>query len=905
MSVPSTVKLSETTPADGPEASPAWHALSVDAVGTRVGVDPLRGLDHDDAARRLADAGPNELQDRPRRGVTAIFLGQFRDFMVIVLLAAAAVSGMIGDVGEAMGILAIVLLNAVLGAIPEYRADRAIEALRRMSAPQATTLRGGRWCAVPSPELVRGDIVQVEAGSVMPADLRLFEAQALETDESTLSGESVPVTKDSAVLDDASLAFFDRRNIAFRGSSVTHGRGRGIVIATGMLTETGRIAHLLGSVRATPLQRRLARFGRRLSVAILILCGVIFLAGLARGEPAGLMFLTAIALAVAAIPEALPAVVTIGLALGAKRMVALNALLRRLPAAEALGSVTYICTDKTGTLTLNRMHVEEMYRVGRDWTAELPGPESPGGDETAPILGLALALCNDTVASDDGYAGDPTEVALVEAAARFGYERATLDRRYPRIAELPFDSERKSMSTVHAMPDHGTMVLVKGAPERLLTCCDRQLGSHGEEPLDRERVLAEVARQAGEGRRVLAFAYRRLEARPDSLSADTVERELILVGLAALIDPPRPEARRSVELCRSAGIRPLMITGDHPATAAAIARRLGISPSHGAGGLAPEVLSGVDLTELAPGELEQRVSELSVFARVTPEQKIDIVQALQNRGELVAMTGDGVNDAPALRRADIGVAMGQKGTDVAREAADMVLLDDNFATIVSAVREGRRIFDNIRKFIRYTLTSNAGEIWTLFLAPFLGLPLPLLPVQILWINLVTDGLPGLALAVEPEERGLMARPPRSPDEAVFSHDMWRHVLLMGLLIGGLSLGAMWWSYHRGSENWRSVVFTVLTFCQLAQAMALRSERDSLFTQGVRSNLPLLGAVLLTVVLQLAVVYLPPLQVLFSTTGLTATELAVCCLVPAVVFAAVEAEKWSLRRHLPPCPSRQR
>jgi Ca2+-transporting ATPase len=663
--------------------------------------------------------------------------------------------------------------------------------------------------------------------------------------------------------------------MAFRGTLVTQGRGRGLVVATGMDTELGRIAHLLtGETRAaTPLQRRLGRFARRLALVILAACGVILVAGLLRGEPPLLMVMTAISLAVAAIPEALPAVVTISLALGARRMVRHNALIRRLPATETLGSVTYICADKTGTLTLNSMEAERFFIPGECHDRL---PDCGATDERWRSLILAMILNNDATALEDGWTGDPTEIALLRAAVSSGVAEALSGDRWPRVGELPFDATRKRMTTLHRT-DGQFVALTKGAPETVIPLC---------EPGSRDEALAESVRLAAEGYRVLAFAQREFTDRP--AVDESLETGLAFIGLVGLMDPERPEAPGAVAESRKAGIKPVMITGDHPATALAIARRLGIATG------TDEVLTGAQLHKLDDQDRSRRLPRITVYARMSPEQKIEIVRTLQEDGEFVAMTGDGVNDAPALKKANIGIAMGLKGTDVAREAADMVLLDDNFATIVAAVRAGRRIYDNIRKFVRYTMTSNTGEVLSLFIAPFVGLPLPLVPIQILWINLVTDGLPGLALTVEKGEAGLMKRPPRAPDEGIFARGLWQQALWMGTLIALLTLGTQAWAINAGSDHWQTMAFTVLTFSQLANALAVRTERESLFSIGLLSNRPLLATVLLSIGVQLAVIYVPALQKIFHTQALTAAELAVCLALPALVVVASEAEKWFVR-----------
>jgi len=740
----------------------------------------------------------------------------------------------------------------VIGFVQDYRAEQAIAALRRLSAASAKARRDGAVVVVPAASLVPGDLVQLEAGDVVPAELRLIESSQLRADESSLTGESQAVDKSTAALPPAGAALGDRLNMAYKGTLAVHGRALGLVVATGMDTELGRIAALLASAEdiRTPLQRRLARFGRQLSLAVLAICAIVFLAGLQRGEPALLMFLTAVSLAVAAIPEALPAVVTMTLALGARRMARAQALVRHLPSVETLGCVTVICADKTGTLTLNQMSAERFYADGAR-------RDSLEGVRQGPWRRLAemMALNNDAHGNRQGHLfGDPTETALYRAAHTAGVDVPALRQASERIAEQPFDAQRRRMLTVHRSADGSHRVLVKGAPEAVLSRC----AASAAEVVT--AALGEAETMAAEGLRVLAFASRRLEHLPADL--ESLEAGLEFAGLVGLLDPPRPEVLAAVAEARAAGITPVMLTGDHAMTAHAIARRLGIDHVH---------------------------------ARVSPEQKLEIVRRLQESGECVAVTGDGVNDAPALKQADIGVAMGRGGTDVAREAADLVLQDDNFATIVHAVREGRRIYDNIRRFVRYGLTTNSGEIWTLFLAPFLGLPLPLLPIQILWINLVTDGLPGLALAAEPAERDVMRRRPRPMRESLFAHGLGQHVVWVGLLMGALAILTQGWAVEAGNSHWQTMVFTALTLMQMAHVLAIRAERESVLLQDWRSNLSLPAAVALTLVLQLAVIYLPWLQAIFKTQALTGGELALCFALAALIFLAVEAEKALIRR----------
>jgi len=847
------------------------HLLPVHDVAARLNVDPARGLASDDVTRRRQRHGANRLPEPPPRRLWQRVADQFREFMIVVLLAAAVLSGLIGDLVDTLAIVVIVLLNAAIGLSQEWRADRAMQALQRLAATHATVRRDGRSSAVETEHLVPGDVVLLEAGNLVPADLRLQHVAQLKVDESTLTGESVTVDKHSKHLPAGEHAVADRGNMAFRGTLVTHGRATGLVVATGARTQLGQVAALLNreADRGTPLQRRLAAFGKRLSLVVLAICALVFGIGVLRGEPVLLMALTAISLAVAAIPEALPAVVTVLLALGARRMVRLNALVRRLPSVETLGSVTVICSDKTGTLTQNRMQV----RTQRRW-----------GDVPERELWLAALLCNDAVPDAAGHwAGDPTETALAEAAVAAGLSVSELPRAHPRQHEWPFDSDRKRMSTLHA-DGEAWISITKGAPETVLPSCTFAAGATGDHLLDTADVLRVAAAMAAQGMRVLAIARRRWSDSPAGATADDVEAGLTLIGLVGLTDPARPEVRAAVADCRTAGITPVMITGDHPATALAIARELHIVEADDT-----KVLTGPELATLDDAQLAARVADTRVYARVDPAQKIRIVAALQSIGHFVAMTGDGVNDAPALRRADIGVAMGRGGTDVAREASSLVLMDDNFATIVAAVREGRRIFDNIRKFVRYAMTGNSGEIWTIFLAPLLGLPIPLLPIHILWVNLVTDGLPGLALAAEPAEHGVMQRPPRAPGESVFAGGLWQHTLWVGLLIAGLCLAVQAWALRAGM-HWQTMVFTVLTFTQMAHVLAIRSETQSLFAQGLRSNLPMTGAVLLTLGLQLAAIYVPGLQPIFHTEALSAEELALCVAVASVVFVAVEVEK---------------
>jgi len=851
----------------------AWHQLEIAGV-----LEELRssahGLTSEESRRRLAAGGPNSIELTERRTALRILAAQFTDFMILVLLGAAVLSGIVGGFKDTLVIAAILFLNGVIGFVQESRAQRALEALKQMAAPIAHARRDGKNVAIPSAELVPGDIVLLEAGGIVPADLRLVESMQLRTQEAALTGESQPIEKLTAALEDRDLPVGDRTNMVYMGTLVVHGRGSGVVVATGTRTEFGRIASMLHATDEvqTPLQRRLEQFGKRLALVALTVSAVVFGLGVLRGEPITVMFMTAVSLAVAAIPEALPAVVTISLALGARRMVQKNALVRKLAAVEALGSVTVICSDKTGTLTQNRMSVERFFC--KEKPERVPAVDDPSWH---PLL-IAMALSNDVrLDANDSPVGDSTEVALFNAALQAGFKKSILEQAYPRFAELPFDSDRKSMTTLHRHPDGGIVAFTKGAIESVAA-----------RAINPEEFFHAAEEMAALGLRVLALATRRWQAQPIELVPHIIENQLTILGLVGIGDPIRSEAAEAIATCRHAGIATIMITGDHPVTARAIAKEVGILEDH------HSIVTGRELSDMSDEALNQRIDNIRVYARVAPDQKLKIVRALQASGELVAMTGDGVNDAPALKQAEIGVAMGITGTDVAKQASALTLLDDNFATIVGAIREGRKIYDNLRRFIRYAVTTNTSEILTMVAAPFLGLPIPLLPLQILWVNLVTDGLPGLALAAEPEERNVMRRAPRAPDESVFAQGLGVHVVWVGILMAVLALASQALALNYGVAAWQTIVITVIAFSQLAHVLAIRSERESLFTQGLMSNTPLLGAVLLTVVLQLAIIYVPVLNDLFKTQPLTIAELAWTFAAGVIVFVAVEIEKWSRR-----------
>jgi P-type Ca2+ transporter type 2C len=905
-----------------------WHTSEVEEVLNALGTHAASGLSDEEAARRLAERGPNELEDRGTRRPWVILWEQFTSAMIVILIVAAVVSALLGDYVDSIAIAAIVVLNAALGYAQEYRAERAMAALKRLSAPSVKVRREGHVREISASELVPGDVALLEAGNLVPADGRLLEGANLRVQESALTGESEPVDKDPAALEEEDAPLGERAGMVYSSTVVASGRGLFIVTETGMATELGKIAAMIQAADSeqTPLQRRMNQVGKVLALAALAIVGVVFVLGLLRGEDLEVMFLTAVSLAVAAVPEGLAAVVTIALALGAQRMLRRHALIRKLPAVETLGSVTVICSDKTGTLTENRMtatvldvadHTVEL--AGGSLTSSQPGSDGtqPAEDED-PAVTLLLAggtLCNDALLEedeDDGYRaiGDPTEGALVVAAAREGMKKPKLEASLPRIREVPFDSRRKRMTTVHEVVSPSgsetweTLIsngggdgapyvaFTKGAVDSLLEISshvwsgDGRIEALGEEW--RERISVANERLAGDGVRVLGVGLRRLQGLDGD--EDELERDLIFVGMVGMIDPPRPEAKDAVDTCKRAGIRPVMITGDHPLTAGYIATELGILEDR-------RILMGRDLDNISGDELKGLVEEVPVYARVSPENKLSIVEALREKGHIVAMTGDGVNDAPALKKADIGVAMGVTGTDVSKEAADMVLTDDNFATIVAAVEQGRVIYDNIRKFIKYLLTSNSGEILVMLMGPFVGLGLPLVPLQILWINLVTDGLPALAVSAEPAERGTMRRPPRPPGESVFARGLGRHILWVGALMALVSLATGLWYSQVEPEIWQTMLFTTLTLSQLAHVMAIRSGDESLFSVGLLSNKPLLGAVALTFVLQLVAIYTPFFQGFLETEALPLADLAIAVALSTIIFWAVEVEKWLTRRKI--------
>jgi Ca2+-transporting ATPase len=853
-----------------------WHLLPLSEIKRLLNTSPS-GIANLTASQRLSEHGKNQIEDKKKKTIFQMLLHQLLDFMILILIAAAIISGILGDITDTIIIIAIVIINAIVGLIQEYRAEKAMEALKKMVANQTRVLREGKRIDIAASDLVPGDVVILEGGNSIPADVRFFETYKLEVDESALTGESQNIEKTSDPLVQAEYSLGDLTNMGFKGTFVTTGRALAYVVATGMNTELGRIAKMIQTNETiTPLQKRLTTFGKRLSVTILVICTVIFIIGWLRGESTLTMLITAISLAVAAIPEALPTMVTIALAFGAKRLVKNNALIRKLAAVETLGSITHICTDKTGTLTLNKMTVEAIYE-----TSEKIDPSIFA--DVSPLL-YAMTLNNDVTKDKDGnWLGSSTEIALVQFAFNKNLDRSNLEIKYPRIAELPFDSNRKVMTTLHQYEDK-ILVITKGAVDILLNKLDPKQDSI------RTEIEIKVNEMSEKGCRVLGYAIKIISSLPEKLNPDEIESTLLFIGFSAMIDPPREEAKKAVLECIEAGIIPIMITGDHKLTAKAIAKKIGIITSE-----ENLILTGTELAKLTPEEFAAIVENIRVYARVNPDQKLKIIKALQSKNHFVAMTGDGVNDAPALKNADIGIAMGINGTEVSKESSHMILMDDNFATIVVAVKHGRKIFDNILKFIKYIMTGNSGEIWAIFLAPFFGLPIPLLAIHILWINLVTDGLPGLALASEHAETNIMKRPPRNPKENIFASGMAIHILWVGFLMAAVTLGIQAWAIHNQNPHWQTMAFTVICFSQLGHAMAIRSDRQSLFKIGLFSNKFMLGALLITVALQLMIVYIPLFNSIFQTQPLTYYELALTLVASSIVFWAVEAEKWIKNR----------
>ena len=939
-----------------PEGAAVWHSLEIDKALDLLDSNADSGLTPQEIQQRLQKYGSNELEETAGRSAWAILLDQFKNIMLLMLIGVALISGFIdlmalrggtlkpGEVPfkDTIAILAIVILNGILGYVQESRAEKALAALKKMTSPLVRVIRDARLVEIAAKELVPGDVMLLEAGMQIAADGRLIEQSNLQVRESALTGEAHSAIKQATLKLPEETDLGDRINLVFQGTEVIQGRAKVLVTNTGMTTELGKIATMLQSVESepTPLQQRMTQLGNVLVTGSLILVAIVVVGGVIKDQGfKNIQELLEISLsmAVAVVPEGLPAVITVTLALGTQRMVRQNALIRKLPAVETLGSVTTICSDKTGTLTQNKMVVQSVFTNNKTFRVTGEG-YAPVGDfqldgqkislENSPeisALSVACAVCNDSVLQKEqgewAILGDPTEGALVTLAGKAGIEKDQWNSKLPRVAEFPFSSERKRMSVISQVEGVATgeassrgvdpaiagflqsepnLMFTKGSPELILARCTQIHLGNDSAPLteaQRQKILAENDQMASKGLRVLGFAYKPLAEIPPEGSDEASEQDLVWLGLVGMLDAPRPEVRAAVQQCREAGIRPVMITGDHQLTARAIATDLGIAQE------GDRVLTGQELQRMSDQELEQNVDLVSIYARVSPEHKLRIVQALQRRGRFVAMTGDGVNDAPALKQADIGIAMGITGTDVSKEASDMVLLDDNFATIVTATKEGRVVYTNIRRFIKYILGSNIGEVLTIAAAPLIGLGgVPLTPLQILWMNLVTDGLPALALAVEPPEPDVMQRPPFSPRESIFARGLGSYLIRIGIIFAIISIALMWWAYqhthaagYQGNpDTWKTMVFTTLCIAQMGHAIAIRSNNRLAIEMNPFSNIFVLAAVVVTTILQLMLVYVPPLRDFFGTHYLTLEELGVCIGFSALMFVWIESEKIFLR-----------
>lgn len=861
-----------------------------------------RGLSEKEAKKRLEKYGPNVLTEKKKLSALKILFEQFNDFMVLILIACTLISAFMGEITEAVTIIAIVIINAVLGFIQEYRTEKTIEALKGLAAPMAKVIRDDKLVEIPAENIVPGDLIVLEAGDRVPADAVLVEANGLFVDESILTGESIPVEKTTQTIIKKTESIGDKLNHVFMGTIVTSGRGKAFVNETGMSTEMGKIADMIQDIEEeqTPLQKRLDHLGKFIVYGCLIICAIVSITGIIRGEKIFTMLLSGISLAVAAVPEGLPAIVTISLALGVQKMYKRNSLVKKLPAVETLGCASVICSDKTGTLTENKMTVRKIYCGGKiievnGGSLSSEGEFSVGGKIISPLsiesLKLTLeigCLCNNAVMeksskNSGGFgkkkllpsgkdrwelSGDPTEAALLVVGAKAGLTQEKLSNTFERIDEIPFDSDRKCMTVLCDTKKGEIFAFTKGAPDIIIDKCTKIYTSNGICELteeDRRNILRKNNELAKEALRVLGVAYKKLNSR--HYDCNHVEEELIFVGLVGMIDPPRKEAINAVRKCKLAGIKPVMITGDHKVTATAIARELNIASEDDI------VITGAELETMSDSKLQSMVNDISVYARVSPKHKLKIVRALKKEGHIVAMTGDGVNDAPAVKEADIGVAMGITGTDVTKEASSMVLLDDNFATIVAAIEEGRVIYDNIRKFIRYMLSCNIGEVLTMFLGTLLGLPLPLLPIQILWVNLVTDGLPAIALSVDPAEKDIMMRPPRGAKENIFSHGLINLILFRGALVGLCTLAVFISVLHFTQDVAlaRTGAFVTLVLTQLIHVFECKSERKNIFEIPLLNNIPLVLAVLCSLIMIIGVVYIPVLQGVFKTVPLSYNE----------------------------------
>ncbi len=881
-----------------------WFMKNREMLIKELGVDVRAGLSARDVTKRFTDYGENKLQEEERDSVLAIFFRQFQDFMVMVLMATTAISLLLGEIVDALAILAIIVMNAMLGFIQEYRAEKSLDALKQLTAPMCKVLRDGKCQQINTTLLVPGDVIILEVGDRIPADARILEVSSLLVNEAALTGESLPVEKDAEFLTNRDVPLGDQINMVFMGTLVTRGRGKALVVATGMDTEIGKIAGMIANsiTMDTPLQARLAKLGKVLVMACIVIVGIVFVAGVIQGFPIYKMFLVGVSLAVAAIPEGLPAVVTIALAVGVQRMIRAQAIVRQLPAVETLGCATVICSDKTGTLTQNQMQVQKFWLDGKEILVTQDPIKAQVLQET-PLLHAALvigAVCNNAQLEKKGsqisIVGDPTEGALLQVAALAKLDKERLGQDYLKLKELPFDSERKRMSVLISHDEQYTSY-VKGAPDVVLDCCHMVAHHDGVVKLsltEKQRITRAIEDLSSQALRVLALAYRPLS--PAATEA-SMESQLVFLGLVGMIDPPRVEAKKAIKEARRAGIRTIMITGDHKLTASAIANQLGLAIGN------VRVMTGQEWCKLADQAKRKSVRNIDVFARVAPQDKLSIVRALQANGEIVGMTGDGVNDAPAVKEADIGISMGITGTDVTKEASSMILADDNFQTIIAAIREGRGIYDNIRKFIRYLLACNVGEVLTMFIATIAGLPLPLLPIQILWMNLVTDGLPAIALGVDPGDDDIMERPPRNPREGIFARRLHLKIGFTGFLISVCAITVFvfaLWMNPSDVNKARTLAFTTLVMAQLIFVFQCRSEYHSIFDIGFFTNLYLVVAVAISGIMHGIVIYHPWFQGIFRTVSLTFDDwllVFLCSGVSLVLDTVVRMVNTQVRRRI--------
>lgn len=857
------------------------------------------GLSSAEAASRLSQYGPNKLAETKRRTIWQMFVAQFSDVLIIVLMVAAVISGLLGEVSDAILIFIIVIINAVIGVVQENKAEESMEALKKLTVPEAKVIRNGQQQVIASVDLVPGDIVLLDAGDFVPADGRLIDAASLQIQEAALTGESMAVDKNNEVLEDGKTPLGDRKNMVYSTTIVTNGRGKFIVTDTGMNTQIGHIAGMIQQTpnTKTPLQVRLTELGKTLAIGCIAACVIIFVVGMLRGGDMFELFMTAVSLAVAAIPEGLPAIVTVVLAMGTTRLVKKNAIIRKLPAVETLGAASVICSDKTGTLTQNKMTIKKVYANDAEGIIDADKILENGFTPAERVVVFSGLLCNDAniVTNEEGVTeiGDPTEIAMVAFADKTGYSKETMNTELPRVAELPFDSDRKLMTTVHKTADNKYISLTKGAPDVLVGRCTNYYGGEDAIPVPftdaaRNKVLAANEELSNQAYRVIGYAIKEFDDMPD-VTFETLEQGLTFGGLTGMIDPPRLEVKDSVQECRDAGIRTVMITGDHISTAKAIARDLGIYKD---GDMAVE---GVDVDAMSDEELNNNIEKISVYARVSPENKVRIVDTWKKKNAVVAMTGDGVNDAPALKHADIGCAMGITGTEVSKEASEMILTDDNFATIVSAVKEGRGIYDNIKKAVHYLLSTNIAEVLTLFIATVLGWAQPLLPIQILWVNLITDSFPALALGMEKTDPDIMKEKPRKPDESIFAHGLGARIILQGIIISAITLGVYFYSWHRWDVNAaRTMAFTTLAMCQLTHAMNAKMGAHSIFNKRFFTNGFFWGAIVLSAVLQLVIVLVPALHPIFQTYTLSAVEWEIVAVASIMPLVLVEIGKLILR-----------